>query len=487
MPYTYLTETSGIGYGICQRLIDEYLTTRSLTSHLVLIPTTRSAKKSQETVDSLRRHAKHFADTSEALRARAGPGYNPRDTTQRVHIASVQLDLCQLGSVYQAADQLAHGALNAPYSGDDFVSLVDVRIPRLDSLVFNAGLGGWSGFDAVKATVNILTCGIIQATTWPAFKVSTPGSTVDPLGGGGGGAGRKDDKDGGKEARPVLGEVFCGNVFGHYVFARALLPLLNRAAGDPAPRGRIVWESSIEPRGSDLDMDDFQALRVPAAYESSKRLTDVLAITANLPSTRPYVDAYLGTGTGAGRSTRSSSSSSTAAGVTPPRIYLVHPGVVRTTLFPLNAFMFFWFGVVLYLARWLGSPWHPITAYNGAVAPVWLVLQDQSALDANQAERVKWGSSTTRSGEPRVKKTELEGWGWDGTIDDPAARYAKSNLEGKNNGRRPGAVDLTPQAREEFEVLGVECWKEMERLRAEWEARLKPQSSGTPNGKTRIR
>lgn len=398
----------------------------------------------------------------------------------------MQLDLCQLGSVYQAADQLAHGALSAPYSGDDFVSLVDVRIPRLDSLVFNAGLGGWSGFDAVKATVNILTCGIIQATTWPAFKVSTPGSTVDPLGGGGG-AGRKDDKDGGKEARPVLGEVFCGNVFGHYVFARALLPLLNRAAGDPAPRGRIVWESSIEPRGSDLDMDDFQALRVSAAYESSKRLTDVLAITANLPSTRPYVDAYLGTGTGAGRSTRSSSSSSTAAGVTPPRIYLVHPGVVRTTLFPLNAFMFFWFGVVLYLARWLGSPWHPITAYNGAVAPVWLVLQDQSALDANQAERVKWGSSTTRSGEPRVKKTELEGWGWDGTIDDPAARYAKSNLEGKNNGRRPGAVDLTPQAREEFEVLGVECWKEMERLRAEWEARLKPQSSGTPNGKTRIR
>ncbi len=384
-----LTPCSGIGLGICQRLIDEFLITRSLTSHLVLIPTTRSAKKAQDTIDGLRNYARAAAETSSALRSRASSDYNPRDTTRRIHVASVQLDLCKLPSVYRAADQLINDTLSSPSDDDAFVSLVDVRIPRLDSIVLNAGTGCFTGIHWGRVVHNILTRGIVSAVTWPTFKCASTGTTVDPIS-----SSEDDDSSGG---RPRLGEVFCGNVFGHYMFSHALLPLLSRPTDSSIPPGRIVWESSIEPQWDDLDLDDFQGLRKNTAYESSKRLTDVLALTCTLPPTRSYVDAYLGTG----RATRR------APAANRPKIYLVHPGVVHTKLFPLNAFLFFWYGVILYTARLLGSPWHPITTYNGAVAPVWLVLQGQEALDANNAELVKWGSSTTWGGEARVKMSEV--------------------------------------------------------------------------------
>ncbi|KAK3343040.1 hypothetical protein B0H65DRAFT_576834 [Neurospora tetraspora] len=446
---------SGIGFAICQRLIDEYLTTRSLTSHLVVIPTTRSVKKSQETIDALRQHAREFATTSDILRSRAGPNYDPRSVTKRIHILSVQLDLCNLADVHRAAEQLVNGTVSSPANDNDayFTSLTDVRIPRLDSVIFNAGMGGWTGLDWPKVFHNIFTKGLVQATTWPTFKAATAGHVVNPL---------PDVKD---EKVPEMGQVFCANVFGHYLFAHKLVPLLSRSESDSSiPPGRIIWESSIEPGWKNLELSDFQAIKTNAAYESTKRLTDVLSLTATLPSARPFVNSYLQP------ATKSSNSPAT-----PPILYLVHPGIVQTTLFPLNAFMFFWYRVVLYIARWLGSPWHPITGYNGAVAPVWLALQEQEALDAVNAEHVKWGSSTDWWGECRVKKTEVEGWGWDGTVE---TRKELKNEKGERGmgrkivGRKSGATDLTEEKRVEFEMLGVECWREMERLRGEWEGRL---------------
>ncbi|AEO58898.1 3-keto steroid reductase-like protein [Thermothelomyces thermophilus ATCC 42464] len=440
---------SGIGFGIGERLIDEYLTTRSLSSHLVLIPTTRSAKKSRETVDGLRQHTKEFAATSKVLRARAGPNYDPKQTTKRVHILSVQLDLCSLPSIRQAAHQLVSGTLSSPSDDDDFVSLTDVTIPRLDSVIFNAGMGGWYGLDWPKVFHNIFTKGLVSATTWPTFKGALAGHVIDPI------KGAK-----GEEGTPQMGEIFCANVFGHYVFAQRLVPLMSRPAGSALPPGRIIWESSVEGEWDSLSLDDFEAVTIPAAYESSKRLTDVLALTATLPASRPYVDRFLNI------------ANNTAT--TPPKIYVVHPGIVQTTLFPLNAFMFFWYNVVLYVARWLGSPWHVITAYNGACAAVWLALQEQGWLDGARAERVKWGSSTDRWGGCRVKKTEVDGWGWEGRVEE----MRELRQEHKLAGRRPGAVDVTEEKLVEFKELGAECWKRMEELRERWEAMVDAAEAG---------
>ncbi|KAK4042396.1 hypothetical protein C8A01DRAFT_13996 [Parachaetomium inaequale] len=440
---------SGIGFGIGERLIDEYLTTRSLSSHLVVIPTTRSVKKSQETIDSLRKHTREFAATSQALRARAGPNYDPKQTTRRVHILSVQLDLCSMPSVRQAASQLVSGTLSSPSDDDDFVSIADAKIPRLDSVIFNAGTGGWYGLDWPKVFHNIFTKGLVSATTWPTFKGAHSGHLVDPINGPKG------------QGTPHMGEVFCANVFGHYVFAQRIVPLLTRpaaATSTPLPPGRIIWQSSVEGEWDSLSLDDFEAVKTTTAYESTKRVTDLMALTSTLPASRPYVNAYL----------------NTPPQSTPPKIYVVHPGIVQTTLFPLNAFMFFWYNVVLYVTRWLGSPWHPITAYNGACAPVWLALQEQGWLDGARAERVKWGSSTDVWGECRVKKTEVDGWGWEGRVEEMRALKQEHKLKG----RRPGAVDVTEEKLVEFKELGAECWRRMEELRERWEERVDAAEGG---------
>ncbi|KAK4147560.1 3-keto steroid reductase [Dichotomopilus funicola] len=449
---------SGIGFGISERLIDEYLTTRSLSSHIVVIPTTRSAKKSRETIDGLRKHTREFAATSTALRVRTGPNYDPRQTTRRVHILSVQLDLCNLPAIRRCATQLVSGTLSSPSDDDDFVPLTDVRIPRLDSIIFNAGMGGWYGLNWPKVFHNILTKGLVSATTWPTFKGALSGFVIDPIHG-------KTAKNNNDEAAtaPQMGEIFCANVFGHYLFAQHLVPLMARRPQAGIPPGRIIWESSIEPDWETLSLDDFEAIKTNAAYESTKRLTDLLALTSSLPASKPYVDKYLTPST-----TKASQPSPPTGAATPPKIYLVHPGVVQTTLFPLNAFMFFWYNVVLYVARWLGSPWHPITAYNGACAPVWLALQEQEDLDAAGAQRVKWGSSTDFWGECRVKKTEVDGWGWEGKVEGGRDQLKK---EQKIKGRKWDAVDVTEERLAQFEELGAACWKKMEALRATWEER----------------
>ncbi|KAL2132921.1 hypothetical protein VTI74DRAFT_3142 [Chaetomium olivicolor] len=438
---------SGIGFGIGERLIDEYLATRSLSSHLVVIPTTRSVKKSQETIEGLRKHTREFAASSEVLRSRGGPDYDPRQTTRRVHILSVQLDLCSIPSIRRAANQLVSGTVTSLSDDDDFVSLVDVKIPRLDSIIFNAGMGGWYGLDWPKVAHNIFTKGLVSATTWPTFKGAIGGRVINPL------TGRKED------GKPQMGEVFCANVFGHYIFAQRLVPLMTRPANSTLPPGRIIWESSVEPDWKCFSPDDFEAIKTTAAYESTKRLTDVMALTSTLPESKPYVDKYL--------NVPSPQSTQIQTPPNPPKIYLVHPGVVQTTLFPLNAFMFFWYNVVLYIARWLGSPWHPITAYNGACAPVWLALQEQGWLDGAHAERVKWGTSTDFWGECRVKKTEVDGWGWEGKVEEMIALKQEQKL----SGRKPGAVDVTEERLVEFKELGASCWKRMEELREEWEGR----------------
>ena len=256
-----------------------------------------------------------------------------------------------------------------------------------------------------------------------------------------------------------MGEVFCANVFGHYVFAQRLVPLLSRPASSTLSPGRIIWETSIEPDWECFSLDDFEAVKTSAAYESTKRLTDILAVTSSLPTSKPYVDKFL---------------NQPSTTTTPPKIYLVHPGIVQTTLFPLNAFMYFWYTVVLYVARWLGSPWHPITAYNGACAPAWLALQEQGWLDGALAERVKWGTSTDIWGECRVKKTEVDGWGWEGKVEEMLELKQQQKLKG----RKSGVVDVTEERLVRFKELGAKCWRRMEELRAEWEGRVDKLETG---------
>lgn len=149
-------------------------------------------------------------------------------------------------------------------------------------------------------------------------------------------------------------------------------------------------------------------------------------------------------------------------------MYLSHPGIVASTLFPLPAFLFWLYEFALVLCRWAGSPWHTETGYRGAYAPVWLTMQEQAALDELGAERVKWGSAYDRAGNSFVKPTEVEDWGWAGAVEDPADDDTTGSLN-RRCGRRYGAQTVTKQQLLDFEELGASCWQEMERMRRQWE------------------
>ncbi|KAI1499505.1 hypothetical protein F5X99DRAFT_419876 [Biscogniauxia marginata] len=452
---------SGVGLGIGQRIIDEFLAERSLSSHLILIPTTRSADKSRETILALRAHLDNTARTSKQLRARAGPDYDPRTAVGRVHVLSVQLDLCNLRSVYAAADQLVHGKLTDPTGLID-----DASIPRIDAAILNAGIGGWQGIDWLQFLKQILSVGLVQSTSFPSFKIALPAAVLDQqklLG--------EKGLSPGAAPPPELGEVFCANVFGHYILAHELLPLLGRSSPDEEP-GRVIWTSSVDTGREHFDHDDFQATRRSPPYESSKRITDLLALTADLPSVRPVSAPYF---------TSSSSSSSFSARQRPvavePRFYLSHPGIVCTPLFPLHWLLFWGYYLAMLVARWAGSPWHMVAPYAGARAPAWLALADAGALDAAGARRAKWGSARGRTGPALPKKTEVDGWGWEGRVEDPARDAdadggEEAGILAKARGRRWCAVATTEETRAAFEEDGRRCWAELERLRLAWEAAL---------------
>ncbi len=76
-----------------------------------------------------------------------GPTTTPRIPRSGSTSSAAQLDLCNLAGVAQAADQLVNGTLDGACEDGQFCSLAGVRIPRLDAVVFNAGIGGWLGID----------------------------------------------------------------------------------------------------------------------------------------------------------------------------------------------------------------------------------------------------------------------------------------------------------------------------------------------------
>lgn len=405
---------SGLGFAICCRLIDEFLFTRPTSQSLCLIYTTRDEKKSNDTLVRLHQHLDRNTKSLEAA------------LSNRITFQPEQLDLTSLLSVQSLSKKLL------------------TYLPKLDAIVLNAGYGGFIGLDWPKAVWGVLTDFPFEVT-YPTYKINGVGYATAPqlLGSS-------------KTEKPPspLGQVFCSNLFGHYFLVHALVPLLSTPFGG----GRIIWISSVEAYARTFSEDDIQGLSSPTAYESSKRLTDVLALTSSLPSTRRYVKSFL--------SNASSQQPETQSDL--PNIYLAHPGICATGIIPLHIIPYYFMMFAFYLARWLGSPWHTVTSYKGACAPVWLALASQEELDALEERdgKGKWGSCVDWTGEERVMRTEVEGWGYGGKVGD-------GPKGGMRKGRRRGVKGLNEGEREAFEELGRRCWGEMEELRQDWEGRLR--------------
>lgn len=451
---TWLTLCSGLGFSICCRLIDDFVRTHPAPQVLTVVVTTRSTKKGNDTVRRLHEYLSVAASSSSPATIAA----TAATAASRVKFISENVDLSSLVSVRALSRRLVR------------------RIPKLDAIVLNAGLGGWTGIDWLRATWEVCT-DLVHAVSWPSYKLGPVGvvtesqipaetvsaeflSTID---------------------EPRLGAIFCANVFGHYMLAHNLVPLLNRS-GSPNGPGRIIWISSLEATLKLFDVDDIQGLRSESPYESSKALTDILALTSNQPCAAPWVRQFYSTADVArlesadGCSLSPSPSSpppSPPSPPSPPNMYLTHPGICGTGILPLPLPLFYAMLAVFWIARLLGSPWHTLSTYIGASAPVWAALAAQRDLDAAERPyrqhgggRVKWGSSCNRAGRDQPACTEIDGWGFGGVV-------GSAVVDGDRWRRRKrGATDLTAQQREDFEHLARQCWKQMEELRVLWDGIL---------------
>ncbi|SZF00827.1 unnamed protein product [Blumeria hordei] len=499
---------SGFGYSLAARLVDEFLSTSvSLPEkHLTLILCTRSPSKTQATISRLRLHVQKLTQHPQAPRQFesqakvAGEDSQWQEPAQRIHLLGVEADLCNLKSIYALADRLVNGTLLFPDSRGEQLGYglteIDarraqchtkkigeqrmeggnqsIRIPRIDMLFLTAGIGGWSGINWLSAMKD-MCLDVVDAVTWPKYKIATVGALARPQLES---TRRKGLDDSAKPPQPVqtpleepaLGEVFCANVFGHYILAHELMPLLSRpATASCRSSSRIIWISSIQAADEDFSIDDLQALGSPTPYESSKRLIDLLVLTSELPSVRPLATPFFDSDNTV---TRRSNTQQTGAEedvvVIRPKNYLAHPGVFASDIMPLNFLLVLFGKFVLYLVRWLGSPWHTIQPYKAAVAPVWLATTRAEALDQLEEGglcKVKWGSATDTRGRERPKQTEVAGWGWDGRVG------ALPDAE-QLHGRQRGATSVCREQRESFENLGRQCWLQMEGLRRDWESVL---------------
>lgn len=399
-------------------MIDEFLHTRPSSQRLDLIITTRSTSKGE---DSVKRLHEHLQKTAQRL---AKDGKNTAKQLQgRIRFRHETLDLCKLLTVKQLAAKLGKEQL------------------KIDTVIMNAGIGGWSGINYPLAIYLVLT-DLVYSVTYPAlFKMGFVGLTAKPQVPGSG--------------EPPLAEVFCANVFGHYMLGHWLVPLLAKSR-----HGRIVWLSSNEAYARALVLEDLQAFRSSEAYESGKRLTDVLAISSTLPGPRAMVNQYL--------SPRNDVISIPASEIrSKPRNYVCQPGVVATSIIDLPRLLVpIMIGLFL-LARTLGSIYHCVDSYKGAVGPVWLALASQETLDSMERRYgvAKFSSAVDQWAEERVERVEVEGWGYGGKVEDAAIVKTRK-------GRMRGQEPVTEDELREFTELGTECWKQMEELRTDWETRI---------------
>lgn len=132
--------------------------------------------------------------------------------------------------------------------------------------------------------------------------------------------------------------------------------------------------SSLEAAKCAYDKDtDFDLVQNEKSYEASKYLTEALAVG---------MDDQLRK---SGRNIRS---------------VIVHPGVVWSSIFyeHLGALLDLLMALAFYVARWIGSPHHPISAFLGAISTTHVLFN----LESLQSGLTRFGTCCNRWGNAYV-------------------------------------------------------------------------------------
>jgi 3-keto steroid reductase len=360
---------------------------------------------------------------------------------QRIHLRPENLELTNLLSVRALSQKLLAS-----------------DIPRLDAIILNAGIGGWVGIDWLLLSRKIVV-DWRRATTWPTSKLGAVGLVARP---------QLLPVDGENSDEPPLGEVFCANVFGHYLLTHWLMPLFSACPlSSPA---KVIWVGSLEAARKHYNPADHQGLRTDASYEHTKRVMDYLALTSGHPTADKYVSSYT--------SPETSFCVHTREKLSRPTVHVTQPGILTTTIIALHWLLQQGYLLGIYIARWLGSPWATVNPYPAAISAVWLALVSHDQLNAVErkdgGKAIKWGSAVDRLGRARVEATDVPDWGYNGSGRPFAHTWwgGPAWVGGGEIGRNHGAKDPTKEEVEDFVAEGVEVWARMEELRSEWEERL---------------
>ncbi|KAI1321055.1 hypothetical protein EDD11_008636 [Mortierella claussenii] len=368
---------TGVGYAIVQRLVQES------PNPLTVILACRNKNRAQEALNSLEAYfaALQYHQQQKAEEGSTEkPGKDNNTPTIR-HAPELKIELVDVGNV---ASVLA------------FNQRILDQYPRVDYLFCNAGVLPSVGLMWSKLVMDLFRA--------PMDLVVRSDVLIQPK--------QHLTEDG-------IGNVLACNVFGHYLMIKGLENLLDKTEEDP---GRVIWTSSITAEKKSFNNDDWQGLEAEQPYESSKWVTDLLAIRLNevwAGKSSGVSSGYTSSGSDSTRVNSNTnevtarrvtrSASKTALGTSlnnaavAPRRHIIsiatQPGVVASGIGGLAAWIVMLRITLHYALRFFGERNQTITGYHGARSNVYVALKKADELDY----RYKYGSCCKNLGQGYLK------------------------------------------------------------------------------------
>ncbi|KAG0205055.1 hypothetical protein BGX28_003219 [Mortierella sp. GBA30] len=362
---------AGVGYAIVQRLVED-------SPHpLTVILACRNKTRAQEAMVNLEIY---FQQLQKDHEQRSNKGKSSSVTF--FHYPELRIELVDVGS---AASVLAFNR-----------RILDQYL-RVDYLFCNAGILPTAGLLWTKLVKDMFTV--------PRSLFTRSDVLIQPR--------QQLTEDG-------VGNVLACNVLGHYLMIKGLEEVLSRTEDDP---GRVIWTSSQTAEKALFSIEDWQGLKSSQPYESSKWVTDLLAIRLNdmwcnnttsskgssLDSTSSSGSELTVSNSSTRRVTRSASKQTLAAHVTTPvKKHIVsittQPGVVASGIGGLAYWVVLARIVAHYVARFFGEANQTITSYHGAKANTYVALKTPiENLDC----RSKYGSCVRPLGQEYLRVEKL--------------------------------------------------------------------------------
>ncbi|KAF9571432.1 hypothetical protein EC968_000527 [Mortierella alpina] len=370
---------AGVGYAIVQRLV------RESPEPLTVILACRNKTRAQEALVSLELYFQRLQKDQQQQQQKQQQ-HQQRYNHSFFHYPELRIELVDVGSV---ASVLA------------FNRRILEKYNRVDYLFCNAGILPSSGLLWGKLAMDFVTK--------PKTLFTRSDVLVQPK--------QHLTEDG-------LGNVLACNVFGHYLMIRGLEDVLSRTEDDP---GRVIWTSSMTAEKASFDIQDWQGLESAQPYESSKWVTDLVAIRLN--------DVWSGRNSGTVEKSSSDSASSSASEsniihndtrasrrvtrssskqalesstCNTPKKHIIsittHPGVVASGIGGLAFWIVLLRVAAHYFVRLIGETSQTITSYHGALSNSYVALKTPvEKLDS----RFRYGSCIKPLGQEFLEVKEV--------------------------------------------------------------------------------